>query len=318
MSGSGSELSKEIVPLGRAATELAMPMASCIPSHLAQRFIPARVAGDPLGFGLKRQPAPPDPDDLLSAAEKLEMEKNYTRGFLSEKEKQEIAEEDKWGIDDVRYEFREMSGEKDSYEFDPQQVLHVDARIDFKVFFYNGECYSREQLYHAYPIQAFGGQPETLFDQLEIEVYAQSAEGQELSLVEEPEDAPRTEQVLNKGHLPYKQKVEYEYIIREVRENLIPRRIHPVDFIRLNAAKEAQFNPYAPKRVTEFVPRKYIRTVLTKFYVAGPMWKGFISLMEHTRTFLALRNQQLAVQGKVSGILALLDGTQSETEASSP
>ena len=139
--------------------------------------LPQRRAHDPLGLGGARLPAPADPDAydrareeaegaraLLSAAERAALDAELaTHGFYSPATVRALVAENC------------ARGQLESTGLDPEFLLILDARIDYKLFIAGDNVFVREELYASYPFHEFGVQPEAVFAAQEIGVFASMA-----------------------------------------------------------------------------------------------------------------------------------------------
>ena len=122
---------------------------------------------DPLGLGIKKQ-IPENP--------KFTKEQNdtyFTRSLLSESEKASLDEEGILSIDSVRSIISEnMVKAQESYEgaygLDPDLLILIDSRIDYKIYIIDDNVYLFEELYMAYPFQEFNVTPESVMVRQDI------------------------------------------------------------------------------------------------------------------------------------------------------
>ena len=149
------------------------PLANRPTAELALA-IPQRVVGDPLGLGAARPAAPADPDLYDGAREARE----GSRSLLSAAEltalDAEIAAHGFYSPATVRGLIAEncARGQLESTGLDPELMLIIDARIDYKLFVAGDNVYVREELYANFPFHEFGVQPEAVFAAQEIGVFA--------------------------------------------------------------------------------------------------------------------------------------------------
>jgi hypothetical protein len=143
---------------------------------LMRHLVPQR-AGDPLGLGIGpggRPAAPPDPDPYDRAAE----DRGFARSLLDAEERRRVdAEIDAGGyltVEQVRALILEntIKGSVESGGVDPEVMALVDARINYKIFVGGDNIYTREGLYDNFPFHEFNVQPEAVFVQQELGVFA--------------------------------------------------------------------------------------------------------------------------------------------------
>jgi len=121
---------------------------------LSGRLRPIK-AGDPLGLGVARPPPPVDPDVFDRDLDEAE----YCRGLLPAEDRDMFltpAEVRKIIIDNSVKESVISS-------IDPELMITIDSRMNFKLFIAGGEIYTREQLYEIFPFYEFNTQPEAVF-----------------------------------------------------------------------------------------------------------------------------------------------------------
>ena len=301
-SSQGAEQSTALVltPSGAPAGALAVraqPMEVKLEA-LTAAMTPERP-GDPLQTGLARPPPPRDPDAFTR---EVEME-GYTLGFLSDEARaeveQELAKHGHWTIDDVRANLRGGDDAKtEDYEaaggVSPELMVEIDPRIDFKVFLYGDNVYSRDELYTSFALHEFNVQPESLFSQQEIEVYEKTGmyDAREFAVPQQREDTPLSRLIL--GHRDFETSDQYEYVARDVTERLIERRVHPCD----------QILAHRP----DYRPRRLLGVFKTKFFVGRGKWRDFIQLSGSTRAALGIAQAQMRHQGEVSGLVRMVLG----------
>ena len=113
--------------------------------------LPQLKAGDPLGLGRARPPAPADPDThvLLPAAARLTIVQ--VRRLL--------------------LEHTTKSGAEAELYIDAEQLWDVNVAIDYKIFIAGDSIYTRAELYDLHAFHEFDVQPETIFAQQEVGVF---------------------------------------------------------------------------------------------------------------------------------------------------
>lgn len=137
-------------------------------SELARR-LPVQRTQDPLGLGAPRPAAPPDPDagrapessarDLLSAGDRAALEAEVREhGHLAPAAVRSLIAEN-------------CTREQLEHGLDPEFLLLIDARINYKLFIAGDSIYTREELYSNFPFHEFGVQPEAVFVAQEVGVF---------------------------------------------------------------------------------------------------------------------------------------------------
>ena len=122
---------------------------------------------DPFGLGIKRQ-IPENPK-----CTKEENDTYFTRSLLSEQEKKCLDEEGILSIENVRTLISEnMVKAQESYEgvhgLDPDLLILIDSRIDYKIYIVDDNVYLFEELYTVYPFQEFNVTPESIMVRQDI------------------------------------------------------------------------------------------------------------------------------------------------------
>ena len=126
-----------------------------------------KTYNDPLGLGIKKQ---------IPESPKFTKEENdtfFTRSLLSEQEKASLDEEGILSIENVRALICEnMVKAQESYEgaygLDPDLLILIDSRIDYKIYIIDDNVYLFEELYMAYPFQEFNVTPESVMVRQDI------------------------------------------------------------------------------------------------------------------------------------------------------
>lgn len=213
------------------------------------RSLPNITADDPLGLGIdsgnKETPLDPDINDPAL----------YSRSVLPENEAQAAASE--WlDIATVRKLILDHTNGVPS-SIDPEMLVVVDSRTDYKIFLTDDAVYSRAEIYDAYAFGEFGQQPEAVFSQQEIGVIPARAGVDK--------NAPK-----------------FEYISRDAGDE-------SVEFVAI----EDMVGRHARGRHVD--KRAPVKTAMTKVYVARERWKDFTMMfrlyraVNHTKA-----TQQLA------------------------
>ena len=182
-------------------------------------------------------------------------EKEYSRALMSPadlvKLKEDIAKQGFMTIEKVRElvwqntikESQEARGE--TYAIDPEIMMLIDTRINFRVFITGDNVYTREDLFTHYPFEAFCTTPEEVFVQQEIGVF--------------PSKDPRRD---NKAH---------EFIARAVGGNEEFTTIE--DLVGCASRKN-----YKTKRAP-------IRIVKTKIFLGKDRWEEFATMKRFVQSF---------------------------------
>ncbi len=183
----------------------------------------------------------------------------YTRSLLSEEELIELEKEGYWTIEAVRDFIKQnivkesMDARGEIYELDPEILMLIDLRTNYKIFIAGDNIYTREELIECYPFQELKTVPENVFTQQEIGVF------------------PPKKWAIN--------STQWEYITRDVGDE--------DQFIMLEdmVGKAARFN-YKHQRP----PKKIVKT---KVYFGREAWEDFSMLRRLLRGVsrcLALEN----------------------------
>jgi hypothetical protein len=218
--------------------------------------LPRTRVGDPLGLGIgagDRPPPPADPDVYDVARENAE----FSRSLLSEAEQRKLDGEKWLTIEEVRNIVTSHSakGTIDSeYGLDPEVIILVDQRVNYKIFLAGDNLYTRDELYRHFPFQEFGVQPEAIFAAQEVAIFP-----------------PRK----------YAMADDLDYQARDVGDETI-------DFIPLEdmvgmAARDNYTRQRAPLRV-----------VRTKIYVGRDDWKNFELMARFARGMVRISAAQIA------------------------
>lgn len=240
-------------------------------------------ANDPLALGAPRAPPPPDPEPYDEARE----EREYARSLLSAEERtalrEEIRERGFMRIEEVRDLIGQntakvaRAAEGEACLLDPEVIILVDTRVDYKIFVAGDNVYTREELYAAYPFQEFGIPPEAVFAQQEIGIFP----AKKYALAAE----------------------ELEYVARDVGDET-------VDFVMLEdlVGRAA--------RATHADGRRPLKIVKTKVFLGKERWDDFAALHRVTRSILRVSQVRQLAGGSGGGLLALLAGPEAPAEPS--
>ena len=267
-------------PVTAAPLALQVPAGGSAIGQLGQ-LAPLR-ANDPLALGVPRAPPPPDPEPFDEARE----EREFARSLLSEVERAQLREELRaegfMPIDAVRTLIGQNSAkasrhaEGEACLLDPEVIILVDTRIDYKIFATSDNVYTRKELYAAYPFQEFGVPPEAIFAQQEIGVF------------------PAKKYALD--------ATELEYVARDVGDET-------VDFVMLEDLVGRAARP------THADGRRPLKVVKTKVYLGKERWDDFCQLHRMMRSIIRVGQvRQLGGSGG-GGLLALLAGPKAGADA---
>lgn len=196
-------------------------------------------------------------DDYFTATEydpALE-EKEYSRSLLAKHDlailKEDLAENGFMSIAQVRSlvqqncvkETQEARGE--TYAIDPEMMMQIDARINYRIFITGDNVYTREELLEHHPFENFQTSPEDVFVQQEVGVFP-----------------PKQHAMDDAG---------YEYVARDLGDD--------EDFIMIEdlVGRAARAN-YTMKR-------EPIRIVKTKVFLGKEKWSDFTKLKRFVRSF---------------------------------
>jgi hypothetical protein len=231
--------------------------------------------GDPLGLGIdpaNRPPAPPDPDTYDRARENAE----FARSILSEDARRAADEDTAKGfmsIAEVRAIVSENTIKGETISLDPDIMMLLDARINYKIFVASDNVYTREELYAAFPFHELNVQPEAIFAQQEIGVF------------------PARKYALKEDEL--------EYIARDVGDA-------SVEFVMIEdlvgqVAREGYKSKRAPLKIAK-----------TKIYIGKEQWDDFSTMQRVLRGLVRVTHAQIAYSGGGGGaavpLLGLLGG----------
>ena len=208
-----------------------------------------RRRNDPLGLGLER-PAPlPDTTydksnedveggrSLLSAQERIALDSELGGTFMTPKEVRAVINENC-----TRSQLEEGG-------LDPDFILLIDTRINYKLFIAGDNVYTREELFANFPFQEFAIQPESIFCMQEVGVFEARV------------------QATGKTPLPL------EYSVRDAGDERI-------DFSPAEDLVRAACGGPPPRTPT--------RIVKTKIYVGREPWSDFLLQMRFYRGAIRL------------------------------
>lgn len=178
----------------------------------------------------------PDPFDPVKN------DQEYCRALLSKEEKEEIDEDGGlWDITAVREFINEntiketLHSQNEIRIMDPNMILVIDQRTNFKIFVTADNVYLREELLKGYPFEEFNVPPESMFDQQEIGVF------------------PPKKHSLGES--------EFEYMNRTVGDTTVDF-IMVEDLVRQSVGKKHK-------------TREPVRILKTKVYLGNEKWESF-------------------------------------------
>jgi hypothetical protein len=187
-------------------------------------------------------------------------EKEYSRALMAPADlarlKADIEEYGFMSIEQVRElvrqntvkETQEARGE--TYAIDPEMMMQVDTRTNFRIFITGDNVYTREELFDHFPFEAFRTQPENVFVQQEVGVFP-----------------PK------KWADPDKARGEdaYEYVARDLGDD--------EEFIMIEdlVGRAARKN-YKMKRAP-------VRIVKTKVFLGKDKWEDFKTMKRFVKSF---------------------------------
>jgi len=202
-------------------------------------------------------------DALYAAAyDSAAEEKDYSRSLMGPKDlallKADIEDHGFMTIDNVREliiqntvkESQEARGE--TYAVDPELMMLIDTRTNFRVFIAGDNVYTREELLEHYPFDAFHTTPEDVFAQQEIGVFPPKKYADPAATAAKGEDA-------------------YEYVARDLGDD--------EEFIMIEdlVGRAARKN-YKMKRSP-------VRVVKTKVFLAKDKWDDFTTMKRFVKSF---------------------------------
>lgn len=193
-------------------------------------------------WGAPRPPAPADPFIYDPETDK----KEYCRSLLSANDAKAVDEELKKGGFMTIAQVREivktntikesMDARGETYAIDPEIMIVIDSRVNYKVFITGDNVYTREELYSHMPFFDLQTDPEDVFVQQEIGVF------------------PARKYAMESD--------EFEYVARDVGDETV-EFVMIEDMVGKVARKD-----YKPKRA----PAKIVKT---KIYLGKEKWDDF-------------------------------------------
>jgi len=148
-----------------------------VTSRELMQFLPKQRVGDPLGMGLvaaDRPPAPQDPDIYDPEVEK----RSYARSLLSHDAEMDVDKLNRtkgyMTISQVRdlLATNTVNGSVEAGGIDPEFMVQIDSRTNYKIFIAGDNVYTREELYDNFSFHELNVQPEGFFTAQEIGVFA--------------------------------------------------------------------------------------------------------------------------------------------------
>lgn len=261
--------------------ELKKPSQALLLNKSSEEFVPIRFEVKATMEMVRVQPPkkyqdreyPEDPTPYNSAVE----EKEYSRSLLPEKELRKINKSiEKNGFLDITG-VRElvkgntvkesMDARGETYALDPELIILIDARINYKVFITGDNVFTREELFDNYPFEKFRVLPEEIFSQQEIGVF------------------PPKKHAMNAS--------EFEYLARDANDETI-------DFVMLEdmVGREARMG-YKAQRAP-------VRVVKTKVYIGREAWANFSLLHQFGRAVGKIIHAQLEAGRDVTNPFMLM------------
>ena len=193
-------------------------------------------------WGTARPPAPADSFVYDAVAERA----GYCRSLLSAADLHSIEEEIKKSGFMTIVQVREiiknntvkesMDARGETYAIDPEFMMVIDTRTNYKVFIAGDNVYTREELYEHLPFHDLGTDPESVFVQQEIGVF------------------PARKYALDSD--------EFEYVARDVGDETV-EFVMIEDMVGQAARKNYKSN------------RAPVKIVKTKIYLGKEKWDDF-------------------------------------------
>jgi len=206
----------------------------------------------PWGWASSDRPPPLDPDagaqplsgarDLLSTVDRSLLDAEVrAHGFLTPASVRSLIAENC------------TRGQLENGGLDPEFLLLIDARINYKLYIAGDSVYTREELYSNFPFYEFGIQPEAVFVAQEVGLFEmpQRAGAARAAAPTPPTDAP-----------------DYDYAVRDMGDQRL--EFSPAeDLVRAATSGIA--------------PRQALRIIQTKVYVGREAWDDFTLQMRFYR-----------------------------------
>lgn len=170
-------------------------------------------------------------------------------------------------------ETQEARGE--IYAVDPELLMMVDTRTDFRVFIAGDNVYTREELFEHYPFEAFRTTPEDVFVQQEIGVFPPKLYADPVAAATEGEAA-------------------YEYVARDLGDE---EEFIMIEDLVGRAARKNYKMRRAPVRVAK-----------TKVFLAKEKWDDFVAMGRFAKSYATFVAPLMLAGGDAAPALALLFG----------
>jgi len=252
------------------------PTRAGVTSTTLARYMTPLRAGDPLGLGLERPRAPPDPDehDLSNENE------HFARSTLDAKQRQDldetIAKEGYMAIDMVRQFVAKNASAAltEASGLDPEMMMLIDARTNYKTFIVGDNIYTREELYDNFAFHELNVQPEAVFTQQEIGIF------------------PAEQYAMNQNDLCY--------VARDAGDETV-EFITTEDMVGMATRRNYKLR------------RELLRVIKTKVYVGKQPWRDFEALEQLARSSVRLKRFHCASGGGQGNFFAALLGAPQST-----
>ena len=236
-----------IMALSLRVSETALAQVNLGSAALAAR-LPVQRCGDPLGLGQARPAAPADPDagthaesgarELLSTVDRSLLDAEVrAHGYLTPAAVRSLIAENC------------TRGQLENGGLDPEFLLLIDARINYKIFIAGDSVYTREELYANFPFYEFGVQPEVVFVAQEVGLFEMPQRS--VRTMTAPTDAP-----------------DYDYAVRDAGDQRLG--FSPAE----DLVRAACGGP---------PPRTALRIIQTKVFVGREAWEDFTLQMKFYR-----------------------------------
>ena len=233
--------------LSLRVSETALAQVNLGSAALAAR-LPVQRCGDPLGLGQARPAAPADPDagthaesgarELLSTVDRSLLDAEVrAHGYLTPAAVRSLIAENC------------TRGQLENGGLDPEFLLLIDARINYKIFIAGDSVYTREELYANFPFYEFGVQPEVVFVAQEVGLFEMPQRS--VRTMTAPTDAP-----------------DYDYAVRDAGDQRLG--FSPAE----DLVRAACGGP---------PPRTALRIIQTKVFVGREAWEDFTLQMKFYR-----------------------------------
>jgi hypothetical protein len=243
---------------------------------------------DPLGTGRARPAPPADPDAYDAAREEVEGGRSFLSAADLAELKRDVAAHGLLDIAAVRSALAlgragSDDGDDDDATVDPEMLLAVDVRVDFKVFLAGGEAYTRDDLYDHFAFHELGVTPEDVFAAQLVDAFA-------------PRGRPASSFGGDAGY------AGCDFVARDADDDAVaPGR---VDDLVAMAGRRA-----GDKAAARQSCEPPLRTARTKVYVGRSRWGDFVALSRVCRGAVHVARRGgavLALAGSAGGQFAAL------------